>query len=73
MFEELRPLARIIHLLFSLLAALVVYLLIWFTFSEVVIRSSKRSYYGLVLFCLAWASLAALLMHAYLDWVIGVP
>ena len=73
MFEELRPAARIIHLLFSLLAALVVYALIWYTFSEAVRPWSKRSYWALVLCALAWASLAALLMHAWLDWVIGVP
>lgn len=66
MIDDIRPIARVMHFAFSLLAALVVYALTWYTLSDSVKRWRYASAFLL-------ASSAALLVHYCLDWVVGVP
>lgn len=66
MLEEIRPYARIMHLAFALLLALVGYFLTWYTLQGWEMR------WRLFASCCA-AALVALLSHAVLDWVVGVP
>lgn len=65
--EDLRPVARIIHLLFSLLAGLVVY---WLMVSIYSGKPMSRGRWAAVFSCSLGA---ALLMHSWLDIVVEVP
>lgn len=67
MMEDLRLAARIIHLLFSLAAALVVYSLMLAIYSD---RPMSRMRWCAVFSCSLGA---ALLMHSWLDIVVEVP
>ena len=69
MLDDIRPLARCIHLAFSLLAALVVYLLTWYMYSDG--KTAVKRWSVLVPFFFACA--AGVAMHYWLDWVVGVP
>lgn len=66
MSDDIRPLARCIHLVFSLLAALVVYALIWYT-----LQDTERRWRLISSFFAA--TCAALFAHFALDWIMGVP
>jgi len=68
MLDDIRPYARVIHLAFSLLAALVVYCLTWYTLSG---WENQQRWRFVASFCFASAS--AVLTHCILDWVVGVP
>jgi len=67
MIDDIRPIARAIHLLFSLVAFLVVWELTLHSLSD---RRTSLLRYG-ASFCLALS--AALAMHYALDVAVGVP
>lgn len=66
MIDDIRPIARVIHFAFSLLAALVVYCLTWYTLQDTTTRWRLTA-------SLFFALCAALLAHGALDWLVGVP
>ena len=73
MLEAYRPLARVLHLLFALLASLLVYWLIWsISYQRVgatMSYMSRRCFWGSVLAALS----VGFFVHWVLDFVIGVP
>jgi hypothetical protein len=80
MIDDIRTIARIIHLLLSLLAALVAFVLTWYILRGMMTKRRWPSYSlersdallsGLASFFVAASS--ALCMHAFLDWCVGVP
>jgi hypothetical protein len=67
--DDIRPIARIIHLLFSLTASLVVFWLMGSIYSD----KPTVSKWHFLLVASFWALSAGVLVHATLDWLVGVP
>jgi len=68
MIDDIRPIARVIHLLFALALSSVVYALTWYTLQGTMMEQRWR-YAASCSSALA----AGVLLHAFLDWCVGVP
>ena len=68
MWEDIRPYARLMHLAFALLLALVGYCLMWYTLQGWEMKQRWR----FAISC-SFAAVYALVSHCILDWVVGVP